>query len=530
MPYDPPGSTAALKVNEPSEEFATLRRKSKLPRTLMGGNHAMRAAGTTYLPRFPGEDEDSESWEARRMQTFLFNAYKLAHGIMVGKAFDHPINLQPDVPEVFRQWAENINLRGDDLDIFCSHAFADSLHPGKGYILVEFPKRPSDLPPNASPDEERKAGLRPYFSYISADRDMLSVDWTEINGAATVERIRFSRRTKVRDGWGQSEQERIYIWELMGADEESDLGPEPGDRWVRYEVRKPPEGKDDNRDGEVLDSGVVRGARSRPLTRIPIACYSLDDEGPFLDDMAWKNLEHWQSGSDQRNVLHVARVMAFLIYGMDEETFKKSRANWGPGSAYFFPGGKENQGMEHLIFSGDVTIGERDLDHIEEQLVTLSLEPLINRPGDTTATRHRLDQARANSRLLSGVCRFEDALEMVMEFACVDYWGMETGGSAQLNKDFGLSSANDQELLTILEMRMPKQRGQAPQVSLQRLHQEFKRRNVFQEDLDTEDEIKLLREEGWGLAGARDEDGETAASSEDGEEESDAPEDEPEEV
>ena len=492
-----PGTTGTdTKVNERTPFFDALHKASRLPRALMGGTQAMRAAGEEYLPKFPSEKV--EAWRARLNQTFLYNGYRIAHEAMVGKAFAKPIKLRGDVPAVFSGqgeessdiggWAEDVDQCGNHFDVYAQQVFADALHPGLGYILVDSPPRE---------EGDTLSDKQPYFVYISADEDMLGVDVETINGRPMVSRVRFMRRTMARSGWGQVERERVHVWELS-----YDIGDEEREGEgliVLVSTYKPPEEKGDE---WVIDTGptIVRGDGNKPLRRIPIAAFHAS-EGPFLDDLAWKNLEHWQSSSDQRNILHVARVTAIFVNGMTKKQFEDSQVAWGPGSGYFSEKPPDEASMKFVMYEGDgPTIGERDLKHIEEQLVTLSLEPLLNRPGNPTATAKALDQARANSRLLAAVRRFADALEMAMEYALVDYWGETTGGSIQMNEDFGITISMMEELQDLFSSRLPPQKGQLPQISHEKFIEERKRRGVLSEDTVASDEWRKIKEEWQDLA------------------------------
>ena len=46
------------------------------------------------------------------------------------------------------------------------------------------------------------------------------------------------------------------------------------------------------------------------------ADYAMRARPPLLD-LAWLNLAHWQSSSDQRHILHIARVPILFARGMD---------------------------------------------------------------------------------------------------------------------------------------------------------------------------------------------------------------------
>ena len=63
------------------------------------------------------------------------------------------------------------------------------------------------------------------------------------------------------------------------------------------------------------------------LDVIPLATFYTKRTGfmmatPPLLELAYMNVKHWQSQSDQDNILHVARVPMLMISGIDDDTFE----------------------------------------------------------------------------------------------------------------------------------------------------------------------------------------------------------------
>src|SRR5258705_6476885 len=93
-------------VSTPTAEATAQMMRCALPRNLMGGTNAMRAAGTAYLPQ--EEAESSALYASRLTRSWLFPAFEKTVIDMTGKVFDKPVTLAKDVPDEIRQWAEDI--------------------------------------------------------------------------------------------------------------------------------------------------------------------------------------------------------------------------------------------------------------------------------------------------------------------------------------------------------------------------------------------------------------------------------------
>src|SRR5215218_9962457 len=102
-------------VSTPTAEHNRLVERARLPRTLMGGTRAMRAAGELYLPRFAAET--NVNYNARLGRSTLFNAFKKTVADMTGRVFAKPVTLGKDVPPELVAFAENIDLAGRHLNV-----------------------------------------------------------------------------------------------------------------------------------------------------------------------------------------------------------------------------------------------------------------------------------------------------------------------------------------------------------------------------------------------------------------------------
>src|SRR5690606_715102 len=105
---------------------------------LLGGTRAMRGAGETFLPKWPGED--AAAYEVRRTTATLFPAFARTLGVMAGKPFAKALTYGDDVPASIREWCDDVDLEGRNLHTFASEMLEEVLGYGIAGVLVEYPR------------------------------------------------------------------------------------------------------------------------------------------------------------------------------------------------------------------------------------------------------------------------------------------------------------------------------------------------------------------------------------------------------
>ena len=147
--------------------------------------------------------------------------------------------------------------------------------------------------------------------------------------------------------------------------------------------------------------------------------------------------------------------------------------------------------MEH---SGKaINSGRLDLLDLEEKMAKYGAEFLTKKPGRQTATARALDSAEAISPLQDMTHRFVDSVNLVMQYAA-DWMGLETGGTVDLDTDFGLSGSDGGALTALSNAR------QSRDISREAYLRELQRYNVLDRSFDVEMDGELLRDE-QSLAG-----------------------------
>src|SRR5690606_23373074 len=132
---------------------------------------------------------------------------------------------------------------------------------------------------------------------------------------------------------------------------------------------------------------------------------------PPLADLAHLNVEHWQSKSDQRNVLTVSRFPILAAAGVPAD----QKVTIGPNN---FLTTDDVQGKWYYVehTGAAIAAGQTDLESLEDQMATYGAEYMRKRPGDETATGRALDSAESSSYLAATVRDFQDCVELAMQY------------------------------------------------------------------------------------------------------------------
>lgn len=434
-------------VDTPNAVQAATAARAALPRALVGGTATMRAAGETYLPKEEGESD--AAYKTRKNRTFLFNAFGKTVGDMTGKVFTKPIALGDDVPTPLVEYAENIDMAGRHLNVFARDVFFDALQPGIGYILVDMPRRPKGLPNTRAADAE--AGIRPYAVYISAER---LIGWKSETrkGAEVLTQVRIRETATEPDGdFDEKEIEQIRVLE-------------PG-KWQTW--RKSANGK-----WGIHEEGTMS------LSEIPLVPVYLNRTGfmtgaPPLEKLAELNVEHWQTRSDLRNIVHVACVPILFAAGFDEQT----QIVVGVGSA--MRSSDVNAKLEFVEHSGKAIGAARDdLKDLEFRMQAMGLQLLVPDPGQS-ATGEIRDDAKENSPLAMMALALGDALENMLVLMAKFSSNGDNGGSVTVNTDYGVM-AGAQDIAQILNAY------NAGLISRETAWTELERRGFLSDSFDAE--------------------------------------------
>ena len=448
----------AKTVRTPSADYDRMSRNWDLPRALMGGTQAMRRKGRVYLPQEPGESDGA--YQDRLNRTTLFNAFRKTVKDMLGRIFAKPIVLGEDVPEILKDYSENIDLAGRNLDTFAFEVAKDAMQLGVSFILTEMPPALGD---GATRADEIAQGRRPYLVHVKAE-DLIGWKSALVNGRETISQVRIVERVGAPDPGNPFEDREVEQVRVLA----------PG-AWTVY--RKPDPDKDE---WTVHDAGPT-SLREVPLVPIYFNRTGFLTAEPPLQDLADLNVAHWQSASDQRNILHVARVP--LLFG----------AGFSPDDALVVGAGTMarasdvNAKLVYVEHSGRaIGAGRDDLKDLEARMQAMGLQLLVSQPG-RTATGEVRDDVKETSPLAMMAHALQDGLERAFGFmAAYEGLGEDAGGSLTVNRDFGLAANGGTDRQTLVDA------ARHGLLTHETFLNELKRRGVLADDLDVAGEIARL--------------------------------------
>jgi hypothetical protein len=413
---------------DPSTEsmaYAAMAPKWAMISTVLGGTAAMREAGEDYLPKHA--EESDTNYQERLSRCTLYNMTELTLNSLVGKPFSEPLRLKDDVPKQIVDIASNIDLHGNDVSVFARHWFSESISKAFCHVLVDMPQLSPDEAVGRTRADDLVDNRRPYWCLICPD-DLIFAASESIDGVEVLTHVRIREQYVERVGFAEVVHHRIRVLE-------------PG-RFELWELQKVANRKEP--EWVKIQEGVT-GIDIIPLVTFYANRDSFMCGKPPLEDLAYLNVRHWQSTSDQINVLTVARFPMLAVAGATEQTGNTMAI--GPRQLL---GTKDPNGKYYYVEHGGKSIeaGQKDLEDIEQKMASYGAQFLRRAPGAQTATARALDTAEAMSPLQDMTVRFVAAIKEALRLTAL-WMNMTDGGSVELAVDFG-PSETDQAVLQAL--------------------------------------------------------------------------------
>jgi hypothetical protein len=452
-------------VNKRSSVMAAMVEASKKGRALMGGTDAMRDAGKTYLPKF--EAELKADYDARLASSWLFNALRKTVKDMTGRVFTKPVEIT-EGSERLKEFAKDINMQGQDLSAFASDVFRDAFVPGISFIMVDAPRRDGET----TGAQASQRGLRPYMIHLKVE-DILGFKTLLFNNVLSLSMLRIMEAVTEddpKDEFTQITVDQVRVLTRKGNS-------------VSVRIYR----KNDKADWLIWEE-YTSGAEE--ITVIPFYAQRTGffTAEPVLEDLADVNIAHWQSQSDQRHILHFARVPILFASGRADDEPLVISATQAVTSR------DADAKLSFVEHSGAaIGSGRTDLQDLAFYMQALGLQLLV--ASHETATGAMLDSTKETSTLSMMADNLKDALEQALEWMAFYAGDTEQTIRVDVNKDFGIVP------LTAQEVQVMQQDVSMGLLSKDAYYAERKRRGFLSPDLDTERDMDLISEEAPDLTG-----------------------------
>jgi hypothetical protein len=438
------------------------------------GTLHIRKQAKRYLPKFPAEHKDD--YEDRLATATLFNAYNRTVNGLVGMVFKKNPILSKDVPQRIREHAENIDLAGTHLDVFCRQVLEDAFE-GHSFILVDMQQA---LAPGATLADEQNAGRRPYWIRYRACQAFNFMP-IEIKGRVEIGQITFEEEISERAGRYGAKAVKQY--RTFWLEEFTEDGSGEKKHRVLWELKKLRQEQGQERTFEDAGSGVVKG-----FDRIPVAVVYGKRTGflqsqPVLLDLALINIKYYQKRSDYDSSLHKAGFPIPVFIGRDT---KNKTLAVGSGFGIDIPMNGDAKYMEPM--GNSLEEARNDLKDLREEMASLGLSVVAARPdgGESrTATETVIDFAQESSELETMARSEADAVEQCLQFHA-RYMGEKSGGSVELGAHLRRLA------LTAQQVQAYSQMVAETQLTIETLWSILKRGDALPEDFDPVTEKRNL--------------------------------------
>jgi hypothetical protein len=459
-------------VATPSDAYDSMQEKWSLIDSLMGGTTTMRDAGTTYLPQEKAERGDS--YENRLGRSILFNGLRDTVRRVTTRPFAKPTMVnygtEKSLPENFLTIEDDADRTGKNLTQLARELLEDGVKYGKMHLLVDYPRVSTAL----TKKQEQDSGVRPLLIRIDP-RNVIG--WTSertVVGNTVLTQVRIKEaHTELKGDYGTQQVDIVRVYNR--------------DTWEVWE--KPADKKT-----YTLESSGSHTFGAVPFFTAYVNRTDYMQAEPPFEDLAWVNVAHWQSMSDQRNILRFARVAILAASGVSDDDFEDTALVIGcnqlvklkdPDAKLYY--------VEHKGTA--IKAGEEDLLRLEERMEVLGLQPFIRMTGNATATGKAIDEGKQQSEIQAWI-RETEALLTEAYKAAAKWLGLDLPEefSVAIYDDFAIGLKAAEDVANLIKMREKKE------ISRTTFLTEVKRRGLLSEGLDIEEETERLEEEGPDLA------------------------------
>jgi len=474
--------------NAKSRAYAEMQPRWQLCREVRGGTESIRKHAASYLPRFIAEDV--RDWQARVNMTVVVDFFEQAVVTFVGLLRSDP-DLGENVPAELREDWENLDGEGNHGAVVAQFALDAMLTDGHVVLFADSPPTMGTM----TRAEQQAGGVRPYVVLVKVDQ-ILSWRTGLKGGERLLLQFVFQECTEEPDGAFGSRtvtRYRVYRQQFEPVEREGRLTEDLTRGFVLWELWE-----EQTTSENVTAMVMVNAGRLYGPTRIPArVAYGGNREGllrskPPLLGLAYSNIRWGQVMSERASALNRCGMPVPVIVG---ELVGQVGPDGKPSTDIVL---SSSHGV-HLKTGGDFRFAEaqgsaleqarQELQDWEKRMGAQSLAMLQRDTASAeTATAHRLNRGREDSKLRRALRSLEDALEGTLQDMAA-YRGLDPETiDVTVNRDIG--DVVPPEVLTLLSSLEEK-----GQLTLERLLVELHRARLLGNDFDPQEEVLAVRQQ-----------------------------------
>ncbi|MDH2899109.1 DUF4055 domain-containing protein [Rahnella variigena] len=396
-------------ISTPNLDYGNMVEAWDINDALMGGTLYMRQLGESYLPRWPNEEIDA--YKKRLGAATLLPAYEETISQNNGRVFAEPVKLSDETPDQIVEICKNVDMAGNRLEVWAQEFFRMASQYGLSHALVDYPRVDAETVKTKA--QEKLSGARPYVTLINP-RQVIGWDSKVQNGSVVLTELRIKEIIVEKgDDFSQKKVEQIrYMTPGKVQIYRKSTGNDGASVWSVHE-----EWNTSRRDITLVTLYTKRTG---------FMCGS-----PPLLNLAMLNIKHWQSQSEQDNILHVARVPILSVYGLAEG----QELTIGASTATRFDD-RSRQGIEYTEHTGNaIGAGKTSIEDLEQQMRQAGAK-LLRAENTSTKSVDQTNEERMqeHSPLYTMANSLEDALDNVLQIMA-DWLGLPEGGNVDVRTE-----------------------------------------------------------------------------------------------
>lgn len=439
--------------------------RTQMIRAVYGGTETMRLQEKAFLPQY--ERESNTRYQARLASTFALNKTREAVDAASAKPFKTLVTVANGDPDL-DLWIKDIDLVGNHLHIFGHSFFNDSMLVGQGHILIDHPTT-VNLPNLAA---QQAAGVRPFMKQIK-DENLLAAYTERVGGDTQVLHARIaSQRVQRNLDFTETLINQVFVLEV-----------EPGavagivQLWER-----PASGGD----------WALIGESPLTMNEVPlVSLFAGDKEGDYMTrpiflDLAYKQIEHWISSSDQRSILSAGRFPMLAASGVELDENDESGFAIGPFKVLYSP---DAQGRWYYVEPTGRAIesGFKDLSMLEMQMDMMALNPVTGTHRQYVPQNERdIQETRTHSVIHDVAIACRDTLQKAIGF--MGRWNNKDYSEVVVNLNADFTNTADKVKQVALLLQAYEKKG----ISRDTFLEEARNLDFLSDDFDIAAEVSRM--------------------------------------